>query len=102
MRQGPPAILAAGHRGNVPAVEADQQDGSRDALAGWAKLCWAKLYLCMPMIDNERDRHFVAVAPGRIERALDLATVRADRLPFAIYNDLRRVDRGEPEKLGVA
>jgi hypothetical protein len=38
MRQGPPAILAALYRGDVPAVKADQQERCRREIAARAEL----------------------------------------------------------------
>src|SRR5207237_542515 len=96
-RWGGPAILAPRDRRDMPAVEADQQEGRRDPVA-------ARPHgdLRPPGIDGEGNRHFVAIAPRRAQRALDLATVGTDRLPSAVDDDLRRVDRGKTQKVDVA
>src|SRR5947209_4431521 len=96
MREGPSAILAVRHRRDMPAVEADQQNGARDPLAAWAEPD-----LPPPMLESESDLHFSMAAPGGAQRALDFGAVRANGLPLAIDDDLRGIDGGEPEELGI-
>src|SRR5215469_1549140 len=96
MRQGPPTILAALHRSDVPAVEADQKDRARNRIARCSEL-----YLRAPAIDRERNRHFGEGVSGGVQSALDLSVVRTDSLPPTVDDHLRRVDGREPEELGV-
>src|SRR6516164_851956 len=96
MREGPPAVFAALHRADVPAVEADQQDRRRHPLAPRTQADPRPA-----VIESEDDRNFLTVAPREVERMFDLGTVRADGLPFAIDDDLRGIDRRKIEKRGV-
>jgi hypothetical protein len=96
MREGPPAVLAAFHRGDVPAIEADQQDQGRGRVT-----TGTQLDLRLAVIESERDRHFLAVTSRKVERMLDIGTVRADCLPPAIDDNLRRVDGGKIQKRSV-
>src|SRR5271166_6949757 len=97
MGQCPPAVFAALDPSDMPAVEADQQDRAGRRLAARAELDPRDA-----AIDGERHRYRVAVAPRQVERMLDILAVRADRLPPAVDDDLRRVDGRETEKPGVA
>jgi hypothetical protein len=96
MREGPPAVLAALHRGDVPAIEADQQDQGRGRVTSGTQLD-----LRLAVIESERDRHFLAVTSRKVERMLDIGTVRADCLPPAVDDNLRCVDGGKIQKRSV-
>jgi hypothetical protein len=93
MREDPPAILAALHRGDLPAIEADQQHRGRRSVT-----TLAKLDLCLAAIESQRDQHFLAVTSSEVERMLDIGTIRADRLPTTVDDNLGRVDGGKIEK----
>jgi len=96
MREGPPGILAALHRGDVTAIEADQQDrGRRSATTR------TQLDLRLTLSETERDRYFLAVTSREVERMLDIGTIGADCLPRAVDDDLRRVDGSKIEKCSV-
>ena len=96
MREGPPGILAALYRRDVPAIEADQQDRGRRSVT-----TRTQLDLRLTLSESERDRHFLAVTSREVERMLDIGTIRADCLPRAVDDDLRRVDGSKIEKCSV-
>src|SRR6516165_8242453 len=50
----------------------------------------ASLDLCLAAIESQRNRQFLVVASREVERMLDIGTVRADRLPTAVDDNLGR------------
>src|SRR5262249_21185450 len=83
MRQGPPAIFTALDCYDMARIEACQQTRGRHRIAAGTKRDMRPA-----VIESERDGHFGTVASRKIELALDIGSVRADRLPPAIDNDL--------------
>ncbi|HVH76866.1 MAG TPA: hypothetical protein VM755_18270 [Stellaceae bacterium] len=90
-------VLAGLDFGDMPTVETDEHDGSRcHPLAG------ADRDMRPPVCRGERHLEGRRLLPGLVNRGGDCGTLRADRLEVPVDDDLRRIDRRQPEQPRVA